>query len=331
MNSNRNHIVNNIFAITNFHQFKTLAIEVFQYQFQHNWVYQNWCLRLGVNPKQIQQIQEIPFLPIQFFKTHKIQSGEWLATQIFESSGTTQMQSSKHYVNDLSIYEKSFLNAFEQFFGKPEQFCIVGLLPHYLEKGNSSLVYMVNQLMQVSGHPLNGFYLNDFEQLHETLLKLESQKQPTLLFGVTYALLDFVNLYPIKLDSVAIVETGGMKGRKREVLREKLHKILRNATGCKRIFSEYGMTELFAQAYALREEEFNFPNWAKALVRDESDPLNVQLSGKGVLNVIDLSNIDTCSFIATDDVVALAPEGNFKILGRLDQSEMRGCSLLYLA
>lgn len=319
--------------------FEQLALAIFHFQYEANTVYKSFVDALGIKPDAINKIEKIPFLPISFFKTNKIKTGRFNAEKIFESSGTTQSVSSRHHVKDISVYTESFTKAFENIYGRITEWCILGLLPSYLERGNSSLVYMVDYLIRKSQHPMSGFYLYDFDKLKETLISLEKDNQKTLLVGVTYALLDFAEKCPVKLPHTTIMETGGMKGRRKELTRVEVHEQLQKAFGKKEIHSEYGMTELLSQAYAEKEGRFRCPKWMKVLIRDDEDPLTVQrsvYSGEdhetkpltGAINVIDLANVYSCSFIATDDVGKLYPDDSFEVLGRLDGSDLRGCSLL---
>lgn len=301
---------------------------VWQYQYKNNSVYRNWCNAL--DRRNISALNDIPFLPISFFKTHKVISGADNVDIIFESSGTTQSFTSKHYVHDTELYEKSFMRAFEIFYGKPEEWCIIGLLPSYLERKNSSLVYMADALIKKSNHNLSGFYLYDFESLYTALQQLEASGQKTLLIGVTFALLGFAEAYPMKLRHITIMETGGMKGKREELTRAQVHEILCKRLGASVIHSEYGMTELLSQAYSKDEGKFYCPPWMKVLVRDEDGPLQVNTTGRGALNIIDLANIHSCSFIGTDDVGIVHKDGSFEVHGRLDDSDMRGCSLMVL-
>lgn len=318
--------VNNIFS--NNLPFREKALKLFRIQYQENPVYQTWCNNLGVDPGKVSRIEEIPFLPVSFFKTHQVVSGNFSPEAVFESSGTTQMVSSNHYVRDLSLYKRSFLAGFELFFGKVTDWCIIGLLPSYLERNNSSLVVMTQELIQRSGHPESGFYLHDFQKLQDTLKLLEQQEQKTLLLGVTFALLDFSAQYPLKLHQTTVMETGGMKGRRKELTREAVHRQLKEQFGVTRISSEYGMTEMLSQAYAMKDGRFHTPSWLKLVIRDEQDPLLVSNQGKGILNVIDLANIYSCAFLATEDVGQVFPDGSFEVWGRVDNSDIRGCSLL---
>ena len=279
-------------------------------------------------------IDKIPFLPIQFFKTHKVTTTQFEAEILFESSGTGNTQRSKHFVKSLELYEKSFTLAFELFYGKESEWCILGLLPSYLEKGNSSLVTMVDRLIKNSEHSFSGFYLDDLDRLHHTLLHNEILQQPTLLIGVTYALLDFAEKYQMKLSSTLIMETGGMKGRREELTRIQVHDILQKRLGISSVHSEYGMTELLSQAYSRGKGLFKCAPWMKVLIRDEDDPLNItymlrnRAPKTGLINVIDLANIFSCAFIATDDLGKLYGNDYFEVLGRCDASEVRGCNLL---
>lgn len=321
----QSNIINNIFSLTD-NDFDSLASEVFQFQYQHNKVYGKWCDLL--HSKQSEFKSQPYFLPISFFKSHAIATTLFEPQQIFESSGTTQTINSKHLVKDIAIYEQSFIKAFEQFYGNINEWCIIGLLPSYLERNNSSLVMMVDALIKLSNNADSGFYLNEFDKLSATLQQLEAKQQKTLLIGVTFALLDFAENYPMQLQHTVVMETGGMKGRRKELTRAEVHGIITNGLGVKKVHSEYGMTELLSQAYSKGDGTFICPPWMKVLVRDEEDPLSVKTSGKGVLNVIDLANIYSCSFIATEDVGVVHEDGSFEVWGRLDNSDIRGCSLL---
>lgn len=318
--------VNNIF--NDELQFNDVALKLFHYQHSNNKIYKNWCDALQLKSDEIGSVKEIPFLPISFFKSHKIVCEEFEAATIFESSGTTQTINSKHFVKDIDIYKKSFLKAFELFYGDIKNYCILGLLPSYLERKNSSLVMMVDELIQLSGHPLSGFYLHNFHNLHQTLQQLENAHQKTILIGVTFALLDFASQYPTQLKNTVVMETGGMKGRREELTRQQVHEILEKNFGLKNIHSEYGMTELLSQAYAKEQGKFFCPPWMKVFIRDETDPRYVTETGKGILNIIDLANIHSCAFIATDDTGQVFADKSFEVMGRLDKSDLRGCSLL---
>jgi phenylacetate-coenzyme A ligase PaaK-like adenylate-forming protein len=315
--------------------FLPLALEIFRYQYEFNEVYRDYTDALGVKITQVTRLEQIPFLPIRFFKSHMVKAGQFKAGAIFESSGTTGSINSQHFVKDTSIYKESFLRAFEMFYGPVHNWCIIGLLPSYFERSNSSLVYMVHELVQQSQYPLSGFYLDQYGGLHETLVALESQPKKTLLIGVTFALLDFAERYPLPLNSTVIMETGGMKGRRKEMVREEVHGILGRAFSLSHIHSEYGMTELLSQAYSKGDGIFECPPWMKVLVRDEEDPMTVKdvpSEGhvSGAINIIDLANVHSCSFIATDDACRLYSNGSFEVLGRIDNSDLRGCSLMVL-
>ena len=304
--------------------FFRVSKKIFEWQAAHNEVYQQW---VNLNKADAQHLTSIPFLPISFYKTQEIIIGPKPST-LFESSGTTQERVSKHWVQDTLLYEQSFLNCFNLFYGNPSNYCILGLLPSYLERKHSSLVYMVDHLIKTSKHPDSGFYLDDFNKLDATLKKLEVKQQPVWLIGVSFALTDFAQAYPQKLRHTIVLETGGMKGRKTELTREELHDVLSRNLGTENIQSEYGMTELLSQAYAIKEGLFKCPAWMKVLVADEEDPLALKETGRGVLHVIDLANIYSCSFIATEDLGEVFADGSFKVIGRVDASERRGCSLL---
>jgi hypothetical protein len=320
--------VNKIFQVKK--NFTGLAVEVFHYQYEQNAVYKSWCDCLGLDKNGILSIQDIPFLPISFFKTHQILSGNNEYELSFESSGTTQTNKSRHYIKDAAIYTESFTRAFELFYSDIKDWCIIGLLPSYLQQQHSSLINMVDELIKRSGHAESGFYLNEVEKLYQVLLRLEQHQQKTLLISVTYALLDFAEQYPTQLSSTIIMETGGMKGRRKEITRNEVHNILKQQFGVPQIHSEYGMSELLSQAYAKANGIFNCPPWMKVLVRDEDDPLLVKTKGKGALNIIDLANVNSCAFIATDDVGEVFEDGSFSVAGRLDGSDIRGCSLMVI-
>ncbi|HYK45861.1 MAG TPA: acyl transferase, partial [Parafilimonas sp.] len=282
--------------------FHSAVHEGFLYQYNSNKVYREWCGALGFDFHNGVTLQKIPFLPISFFKTSKVICEDADFEVVFESSGTTGSSKSRHYVKDLSVYIDSFIKCFGLFYGDVTGWCIIGLLPSYLEQTNSSLVKMVNVLIRRSGNELSGFYLNDFRRLNETLRALESIGQKTLLIGVTYALLDIAEQFPMQLSSTIVMETGGMKGRRKEMTREEVHKILKKQFCIEAVHSEYGMTELLSQAYSKGDGRFYCPPWMKVFVRDEEDPMLVKDQGRGALNIIDLANIYSCAFIATDDI-----------------------------
>ena len=304
------------------------ALSLMQYQATNNAVYREWVQSMKVDLDSVKIFEQIPFLPIDFFKTHAIYTGSECPSFYFESSGTTQDIVSKHFVKDLSVYEESFMECFQQFYGAPQDYCILGLLPNYLERQHSSLVYMTDRFIQASANPNSGFYLYDFEKLNDTLNTLEKEHQKTLLIGVSFALMDFVDAYPQSLKHTMVVETGGMKGRKQELTKPALHAYLANGFGVESIHSEYGMTELLSQAYSKGEGIYTCPPWMKVLVADESDPTALSTTGRGVLHIIDLANHHSCAFIATEDIGIVHPDGSFEVIGRLDQSARRGCSLL---
>ncbi|MEM7486011.1 MAG: acyl transferase [Bacteroidota bacterium] len=323
--------IQKIFSISNQTEFEARALEVFQFQYHQNPVYYEYCKHLEKSPSNVFSSKEIPFLPITFFKTHTITSSQNKPQIVFESSGTTGSIPSKHYVSDTSIYLESFRKGFTHFYGSVEDFCILALLPSYLEREGSSLVYMISDFVSTSKHPSSGFYLYDLEKLQEKLLQLEKEETKTLLIGVSFALLDLAEQFPMDLKHTIVMETGGMKGRRKELIREELHGILKNAFGTQNIHSEYGMTELLSQGYSKGNGLFKTPPWMKISTRDTEDPLAIQSHGKsGGINIIDLANIHSCSFIATQDLGKTYADGTFEILGRFDQSDIRGCNLMAL-
>jgi len=319
-----------IFNIQSPSDFDTAALEVFRFQYKNNTIYNTFCNHLNIQLKEINSVKDIPFLPIQFFKSHKIITRNTREVITFSSSGTTGNTTSKHYVSDLNIYQKSFRNCFQQFYGPITDYVILGLLPSYLEREGSSLIYMVNDLINNSKQPLSGFYLNNVEALVDTLNLLQNKKQKTLLIGVSYALLDLVEKYNLSLNDTIIMETGGMKGRRKELIREALHNKLKKGFGVHTIHSEYGMTELLSQAYSKKNGVFICPTWMQVFIRDPEDALTIQDQKSGGLNIIDLANINSCSFIATQDLGKKFSDGSFEILGRFDNSDIRGCNLMIL-
>ncbi len=315
--------------------FNDIALDVFRIQYANNRVYNRYCQTLQINEMEVNKINKIPFLPISFFKTHTIVTTEFEPEAIFESSGTTSSINSKHLVKEVALYEKSFNKGFNLFYGDIKEYCFIALLPSYLERANSSLVMMADKLIQQTNHPLSGFYLNDFNKLDHTLKLLQSQQQKTILIGVTFALLDFAEQFPSSLQNITVIETGGMKGRRKEITRPQVHEILCKAFRLKNIHSEYGMTELLSQAYSYESGIFNCPPWMKILIREEDDPLTIhsagdRLNNSGAINIIDLANIYSCSFIATEDTGKLFSDGSFEIAGRIDNTAIRGCSLMSL-
>lgn len=320
---------NAIFNIKSTSDFNTMALDVFKFQFKNNRIYRSFCDLLYKHPSEVKTIEDIPFLPIQFFKSHRIVSSTLDSEIIFSSSGTTGSITSKHHVVDSNLYKKSYLKGFEYFYNNIEDYAILALLPSYLEREGSSLIYMVDDLIQKSKHPKSGFYLDNLEALNKTILELENAQQKTLLIGVSFALLDLVESFNFDLKHTTIMETGGMKGRRKELIREELHHILNEGFGTKHIHSEYGMTELLSQAYSKGNGVFKTPPWMQVLIRDTEDPLTVLPKGKtGGLNVIDLANINSCAFIATQDLGKLHQDNTFEVLGRFDNSDIRGCNLM---
>jgi len=320
---------NRIFQIDSDDTFNETALEIFRFQYQQNHLYREFTNYLKISPNKINHPDKIPFLPISFFKSSKIHLFPEKATRYFESSGTTGDTTSRHYFHDIWLYEKSFNAGFRHFFGDPSAWCFLALLPSYLERVNSSLIYMIKGLMQQSTCRQNGFYLNDFDKLAKTLQSLEMQGKKTMLIGVSFALLDFVEKYQLSLKNTLVVETGGMKGRRREMIREELHQLLCKGFNLKTTGSEYGMTELFSQAWSKGEGIFETPPWMQVLIRDTYDPLSLLPEGKsGGINVIDLANLYSCSFIATQDLGKKNAENKFEVLGRFDNADIRGCNLL---
>jgi phenylacetate-coenzyme A ligase PaaK-like adenylate-forming protein len=319
---------NQIFNIKTEHEFNEIALEIFKYQYLNNMVYQEFCKHLSINPKAITTVNQIPFLPIEFFKTHIIKTGEFVEQIVFLSSGTTSQRQSQHYVKDVTLYEKSYTKAFQQFYGNIEDYCVLALLPSYMEREGSSLIFMVDDLIKKSKHSESAFFLNKESEMIDLLQNMVKNHQKTILFGVSFALLDLAEKHNIDLNNVIIMETGGMKGRRKELTREELHRIYKNSFNVSEIHSEYGMTELLSQAYSKGEGVFRTPNWMKILIRDINDPFNIiEENRTGGINVIDLANIDSCSFIATQDLGKITNKG-FEVLGRFDNSDLRGCNLL---
>lgn len=306
-----------------------MALKIFRYQYDNNGVYRDFCTFLNRDKQNVKSVKEIPFLPIQFFKSHEVLSSVESVQITFTSSGTTGMATSRHLVTDLAYYEQSFRQAFSQFYGNIEDYAILALLPSYLEREGSSLIYMVEDLIQASNNPHSGFYLHNYDELIQKLTTLDNAGQNVLLIGVTYALLDLVEMQRFDLKNTIVMETGGMKGRRREMIREELHQTLCNGFGVNEIHSEYGMTELLSQAYSLGNGIFECPPWMDILIRDTEDALTYVDYGKtGGINVIDLANINSCSFIATQDLGKKYANQSFEVLGRFDNSDIRGCNLM---
>ncbi|MGJ8683667.1 MAG: acyl transferase [Nonlabens sp.] len=316
-----------IFHINSIAQFEEKALAIFHYQLEHNKVYGKYCQLLKrTNP---QNFKEIPFLPISFFKSHQVISNSNSPEITFTSSGTTGMVTSKHHVTNMSVYDSSLDNSFKQTYGRHEDYAILALLPHYLERNGSSLVYMAQRWIEKSNHPSSGFYLNNIEELAGILEELKKKNQKVILIGVTFALLQLAEQFPQELPQTIIIETGGMKGMRKEIIKQELHEILKSAFAKASIQSEYGMTELLSQAYATDGIHFETPSWMKVLSRDTNDPLTLLNNSKtGGLNIIDLANYNSCSFIATQDLGKVMPDGTFQVLGRFDQSDIRGCNLM---
>lgn len=320
---------NKIFSIKTEQDFNKAAIEVFQYQSRLVKPYREYLEYLRVKPNQINHYNQIPFLPIQFFKSHPVIADKQLPEITFTSSGTTGTAVSRHQVSDLTLYERSFFEGFQQFYGNIDDYCVLALLPSYLERQGSSLVYMADRLIAASSHPDSGFYLNNYGELRQKLEQLQQKNQKTLLIGVTYALLDLAEQYPMPLKNTVVMETGGMKGRRKEMVRQELHQILGSAFHLKTIHSEYGMTELLSQAYSLGDGVFNTPPWMRVMIRDTYDPFSyMPHSRTGGINVVDLANMHSCSFIETMDLGKAFNDGAFTIVGRFDNSDIRGCNLM---
>ena len=318
---------NLIFDIKTNHEFEDLAFKIFDYQIRKNDIYRKYST-LILKGKKPKKICEIPFLPISFFKSQKIISDKKQSQIIFKSSGTEGIRSS-HYIADLNLYKSVFKKIFISTYGNIESLCIIGLLPSYVENGDSSLIYMVDSLVKMTKNENSGFYNNDFEKLKRIIIKNESKKIKTIVLGVTYALLDFAKKFPMNLEHTTIIETGGMKGKRKELIKEEVHKILCSAFKLKNIHSEYGMTELLSQAYSKKDGVFQTPAWMKILIRDIYDPLSVtQNNSSGAINIIDLANVFSCPFIATNDTGILISENMFKLNGRISNSDLRGCNLL---
>jgi phenylacetate-coenzyme A ligase PaaK-like adenylate-forming protein len=327
-----------IFTTSTQKQFEKIALKVFRFQHENNLVYREFCDFLKTDPHKVKTLQQIPFLPIQFFKSHDVVSNDNKIQEIFTSSGTTGTITSKHLVTDVSLYEQSYRQGFSQFYGNIEDYVVLALLPSYLEREGSSLIYMVKDLIKMSNHDESGFYLHDYDALISKLTTLNQVGKNVLLIGVTYALLDLIE-YSKSVSftlrglgsSTIIMETGGMKGKRKEMIREELHKQLCEGFGVSAIHSEYGMTELLSQAYSLGEGVFECPSWIQILVRDTEDALTYIPNGKtGGINVIDLANINSCSFIATQDLGKKYPNNSFEVLGRFDNSDIRGCNLMVI-
>lgn len=322
-----NDMKNRIFTISSEREFNDISLEVFHYQYHNVDIYKKYVDSIHSDIRSIKDYDRIPFLPVEFFKTHKIMAKGFIEERTFLSSGTTGSDQSRHFVADLSLYEKSFVKGFELFYGSPEKYVILALLPSYLERKGSSLIFMAEKLIKLSKNPESGFYLSNYDDLAALLRKTETRK--VFLLGVTYALLDLAEKYDLNLKDSVVMETGGMKGRRKEMVREELHSILKKGFGIDKVHSEYGMTELLSQAYSKGDGIFQTPPWMKIVIRDTNDPLSLIDNGKtGGINVIDLANLHSCSFIATQDLGKKYDNGSFEVLGRFDSSDIRGCNLL---
>jgi phenylacetate-coenzyme A ligase PaaK-like adenylate-forming protein len=320
-----------IFTISNQKQFDKIALKVFRFQYENNLVYREFCDFLKTDVQKVKSIEQIPFLPIQFFKSHTVVSNTNPIQTTFTSSGTTGMFTSRHLVTDISLYQESYRLGFSQFYGNIEDYVVLALLPSYLDREGSSLIHMVDDLIQLSNQAESGFYLHNYDELIEKLTQLDQEGQNVLLIGVTYALLDLIEKHSFQLENTIIMETGGMKGKRKEMIREELHLQLCRGFGVNAIHSEYGMTELLSQAYSLGGGIFECPSWMQIFVRDTEDALSYVREGKtGGINVIDLANINSCSFIATQDLGKKYSNGSFEVLGRFDHSDIRGCNLMVI-
>ena len=335
--------------------FERLSLDIFRFQYSNNKIYKAYTDALKINVDDVRLVSQIPFLPIGLFKSRQVKTTEFEPQLVFESSGTTHSINSHHFLKDVEIYRQSFLKGFELYYGSPRDWCIIALLPSYLQRKNSSLVFMVDELIGQTRHSQSGFYLYEHDRLCSTLKLMEAQNQKTLFIGVSFALLDFAEQYSLPLKHTIIMETGGMKGKKEEMVRDELHQQLKARFEVDAIHSEYGMTELLSQAYSKKDGIFQTPPWMKVFIRDEEDPLDVSgasgssgwqtnyplmalrrspfggfASVTGAINIIDLANVYSCSFIATDDAGKLYADGSFEVLGRIDDSDVRGCSLMTL-
>lgn len=318
-----------LFSISNQKQFEKIALKVFRFQYENNLVYKEFCDFMKVKVQEVKSLKQIPFLPIQFFKSHTVVSNTNPIQETFTSSGTSGQITSRHCVTDSSIYEESYRKGFAQFYGNIEDYVVLALLPSYLEREGSSLIYMFKDLIEKTKHPESGFYLNDYNALTDKLIALDNSGQNVILIGVTYALLDLIEQQQFQLKNTFIMETGGMKGKRKEMIREELHDQLCKGFGVTAIHSEYGMTELLSQAYSLGDGVFECPSWMQVLIRDPEDALTYVNDGKtGGINVVDLANINSCSFIATQDLGKKNPNNSFEVLGRFDNSDIRGCNLM---
>jgi phenylacetate-coenzyme A ligase PaaK-like adenylate-forming protein len=323
-------LVEKIFSVNTDTQFSALALDIFRHQVENNKVYGEYVKAIGKKAAEVKRIEDIPFLPVSFFKTHDVVCGkDGKYDTIFTSSTTSGDNPSRHLVRDIEIYKESFRKGFSHFYGDIKDYCVLALLPSYLERSGSSLVFMAEDMVTNSNNKLSGFYIHNYNELAEKLALLEKQGKKVLLLGVTYALLKLAEEYPMHLKHTVIMETGGMKGKRQELPKQEVHQILKKAFGVEHIHSEYGMTELLSQGYSKGDGVFNCPPWMRILVRDMYDPLNVGLKNtSGAINIIDLANINSCSFVATDDVGIVHENGSFEVSGRIDYSDIRGCNLM---
>ncbi len=328
---NKQYFKDRVFGIQTQEEFEQLALELFRFQAENNTVYKEYLSYLKIDTSQVDSVSEVPFLPISFFKTHQVKTGDFDPAISFSSSGTGDGTTSIHAIADTSVYENSFNTAFNQFYGNAKDWCILALLPSYLERQGSSLIYMAEALIQQSEDADSDFYLNQWDELNAVLQKKKSQGKKTLLLGVSFGLLDFVEHHQISFEGLTVMETGGMKGRRKEMIRTDLHAILKQGFGVKNIHSEYGMTELLSQGYSKGDGRFNCPPWMKIVTRQTDDPFSATRKGKtGGINVIDLANIDSCAFIETQDLGRIYEDGSFEVMGRFDNSDIRGCNLMVI-
>jgi len=327
----REFLLSEIFSLSNGADFEAMALRLFRFQAKHNAVYREYLSYLRTDVSSVHALKDIPYLPIQFFKTHRvITNPAGLPVQeVFRSSGTTGQKHSLHEVVNRDFYQHSLLQGFERAYGNPQKYAFLGLLPNYLENKQASLIFMVKELMRASGGKNNGFFLNNFGDLDLTIRLLEDEGKPYILFGVSYALIDFANAYQPRIKKGIVMETGGMKGTRKEMTKQELHKLLREKLNVAAIHSEYGMTELLSQAYSKGDGIFRLPPWMRIAIRDPYDPFSHLPSGRvGGVNVIDLANVYSCAFIETQDLGRVDQEGHFEMVGRFDQAEVRGCNLL---
>jgi len=323
------HNFEKIFDIKNYSEFKKQCLDIYNFQYENNMVYKSYCNMICEDPTDINEIKKIPFLPISFFKTKKILSTDNFE-KVFYSSGTTTNSRSKHFISSLKLYQKSFINNFKLNYSDITQYTILALLPNYYDNKDSSLIYMIEKLIKLSKSKESGFFLDDYDNLSRKLIELDTKKErKTILIGVPYALLDMIDFNQLQLNNTIIMETGGMKGRRKEMVRTELHEKLKRGFGVSKIHSEYGMTELLSQAYSKGDGVFKTPSWMKVIIRDINDAQNLDFNKKsGAINIIDLANYNSCSFIATDDMGKYIDNDEFELIGRVDNSDIRGCNLL---